>query len=212
MRGIKMMENDYELIYLAQENDEFAQNFLINKYKYIIDILVNKYLMSIKSLKLEKDDLYNIGLFGLIEAINGFNSDDSSFASFATTIINNKITTYLRRNSRKKDSIFINSVSLNDNILEELSLKTPDNLIASEESYQELEQQIYNELTALEKSVYSLLTDFSPKEISKILNINTKKARNAISRIQSKTQKVLANLEKLWYIINKHESVFLIYV
>ena len=191
MRGIKMMENDYELIYLAQENDEFAQNFLINKYKYIIDILVNKYLMSIKSLKLEKDDLYNIGLFGLIEAINGFNSDDSSFASFATTIINNKITTYLRRNSRKKDSIFINSVSLNDNILEELSLKTPDNLIASEESYQELEQQIYNELTALEKSVYSLLTDFSPKEISKILNINTKKARNAISRIQSKTQKVL---------------------
>ena len=197
MRGIKMMENDYELIYLAQENDEFAQNFLINKYKYIIDILVNKYLMSIKSLKLEKDDLYNIGLFGLIEAINGFNSDDSSFASFATTIINNKITTYLRRNSRKKDSIFINSVSLNDNILEELSLKTPDNLIASEESYQELEQQIYNELTALEKSVYSLLTDFSPKEISKILNINTKKARNAISRIQSKTQKVLANLEKL---------------
>ena len=180
MRGIKMMENDYELIYLAQENDEFAQNFLINKYKYIIDILVNKYLMSIKSLKLEKDDLYNIGLFGLIEAINGFNSDDSSFASFATTIINNKITTYLRRNSRKKDSIFINSVSLNDNILEELSLKTPDNLIASEESYQELEQQIYNELTALEKSVYSLLTDFSPKEISKILNINTKKARNAI--------------------------------
>ena len=197
MRGIKMMENDYELIYLAQENDEFAQKFLINKYKYIIDILVNKYLMSIKSLKLEKDDLYNIGLFGLIEAINGFNSDDSSFASFATTIINNKITTYLRRNSRKKDSIFINSVSLNDNILEELSLKTPDNLIASEESYQELEQQIYNELTALEKSVYSLLTDFSPKEISKILNINTKKARNAISRIQSKTQKVLANLEKL---------------
>ena len=197
MRGIKMMENDYELIYLAQENDEFAQNFLINKYKYIIDILVNKYLMSIKSLKLEKDDLYNIGLFGLIEAINGFNSDDSSFASFATTIINNKITTYLRRNSRKKDSIFINSVSLNDNILEELSLKTPDNLIASEESYQELEQQIYNELTSLEKSVYSLLTDFSPKEISKILNINTKKARNAISRIQSKTQKVLANLEKL---------------
>ena len=191
MRGIKMMENDYELIYLAQENDEFAQNFLINKYKYIIDILVNKYLMSIKSLKLEKDDLYNIGLFGLIEAINGFNSDDSSFASFATTIINNKITTYLRRNSRKKDSIFINSVSLNDNILEELSLKTPDNLIASEESYQELEQQIYNELTALEKSVYSLLTDFSPKEISKILNINTKKARNAISRIQSKTQKLI---------------------
>ena len=197
MRGIKMIENDYEFVYLAQENDEFAQEYLINKYKYIIDILVSKHFASIRSLKIEKDDLYNIGLFGLLEAINVFNSDDSSFASFATTIINNKITTYLRRNSRKKDSIFINSVSLNDNILEELSLKTPDNLIASEESYQELEQQIYNELTALEKSVYSLLTDFSPKEISKILNINTKKARNAISRIQSKTQKVLANLEKL---------------
>lgn len=191
MRGIKMIENDYEFVYLAQENDEFAQEYLINKYKYIIDILVSKHFASIRSLKIEKDDLYNIGLFGLLEAINVFNSDDSSFASFATTIINNKITTYLRRNSRKKDSIFINSVSLNDNILEELSLNTPDSLVTSEETYQELEQKIYKELTPLEKSIYSLITDFSAREISKILNINIKKTRNAISRIRDKTQKVL---------------------
>lgn len=186
-----MIENDYEFVYLAQENDEFAQEYLINKYKYIIDILVSKHFASIRSLKIEKDDLYNIGLFGLLEAINVFNSDDSSFASFATTIINNKITTYLRRNSRKKDSIFINSVSLNDNILEELSLNTPDSLVTSEETYQELEQKIYKELTPLEKSIYSLITDFSAREISKILNINIKKTRNAISRIRDKTQKVL---------------------
>lgn len=197
MRGIKMIENDYEFVYLAQENDEFAQEYLINKYKYIIDILVRKHFASIRSLKIEKDDLYNIGLFGLLEAINAFNSDDSSFASFATTIINNKITTYLRRNSRKKDSIFINSVSLNDNILEELSLNTPDSLVTSEESYQELEQKIYKELTPLEKSIYSLITDFSAKEISKILNINIKKTRNAISRIRDKTQKVLELNSKL---------------
>ena len=197
MRGIKMIENDYEFVYLAQENDEFAQEYLINKYKYIIDILVSKHFASIRSLKIEKDDLYNIGLFGLLEAINVFNSDDSSFASFATTIINNKITTYLRRNSRKKDSIFINSVSLNDNILEELSLNTPDSLVTSEESYQELEQKIYKELTPLEKSIYSLITDFSAREISKILNINIKKTRNAISRIRDKTQKVLELNSKL---------------
>lgn len=197
MRGIKMIENDYEFVYLAQENDEFAQEYLINKYKYIIDILVSKHFASIRSLKIEKDDLYNIGLFGLLEAINVFNSDDSSFASFATTIINNKITTYLRRNSRKKDSIFINSVSLNDNILEELSLNTPDSLVTSEETYQELEQKIYKELTPLEKSIYSLITDFSAREISKILNINIKKTRNAISRIRDKTQKVLELNSKL---------------
>lgn len=192
-----MIENDYEFVYLAQENDEFAQEYLINKYKYIIDILVSKHFASIRSLKIEKDDLYNIGLFGLLEAINVFNSDDSSFASFATTIINNKITTYLRRNSRKKDSIFINSVSLNDNILEELSLNTPDSLVTSEETYQELEQKIYKELTPLEKSIYSLITDFSAREISKILNINIKKTRNAISRIRDKTQKVLELNSKL---------------
>lgn len=197
MRGIKMIENDYEFVYLAQENDEFAQEYLINKYKYIIDILVSKHFASIRSLKIEKDDLYNIGLFGLLEAINVFNSDDSSFASFATTIINNKITTYLRRNSRKKDSIFINSVSLNDNILEELSLNNPDSLVTSEEAYQELEQKIYKELTPLEKSIYSLITDFSAREISKILNINIKKTRNAISRIRDKTQKVLELNSKL---------------
>jgi len=54
MRGIKMIENDYEFVYLAQENDEFAQEYLINKYKYIIDILVSKHFASIRSLKIEK--------------------------------------------------------------------------------------------------------------------------------------------------------------
>lgn len=197
MRGIKMMENDYELIYLAQENNEFAQEYLINKYKYIINILVNKYSFGIKMLKLEKDDIYNIGLFGLFEAINLYNADNASFASFATIIINNKIATYLKSNNRKKDSIFINSVSLKDNLLEELSLNTPDRLVISEENCQELEEQINKKLTPLEKSVYSLIKEFNAKEISKILNFDIKKIRNAISRIRNKAKKVLANLEKL---------------
>ena len=69
MRGIKMIENDYELVYLAQENNEIAQEYLINKYKYIINVIINKNLARITALKIERDDIFNIGLLALHQAI-----------------------------------------------------------------------------------------------------------------------------------------------
>lgn len=195
MRGIKMIENDYELVYLAQENNEIAQEYLINKYKYIINVIINKKLARITALKIERDDIFNIGLLALHQAINTFNSNDSSFASFATILINRRINNYFKINNRKKDSVYINSISLNDETFNKSILKekviNPDAVVIKEENHQELAQKIYYQLTDLEKSIFKLIGDFDIQEISKILNVDVKKVYNAITRIRNKTSKVL---------------------
>ena len=192
MRGIKMMENDYELIYLAQENNELAQEYLIAKYKYIISLIINKNIGIIKKLKLDREDIYNIGLLALIEAIKSYNSEDSTFSFYATLLINRSIVSFIKNRSSKKDLMFLNSISFDENQLNiSTAILNPDKIVSSEEDYQELIEKIYQELTDLEKTIYDLLSEYSISEISKILNMEIKKIYNTISRIRDKIQKVL---------------------
>lgn len=198
MRGIKMTENDYELIYLAQENDEIAQEYLITKYKYLINLIVSKNIGIIKRLKLDREDIYNVGLLALIEAIKSYNSEDSTFSFFATVIINRNIVSFLKAQGRQKNLILSNAISLDENQLNIYStLFNPDDIVSFEEDYQELVKKIYQELTDLEKTIYNLLTEYTIPEISKILNMEIKKIHNTIGRIRDKTQKILANSGKL---------------
>ena len=197
MRGIKMMENDYELVYLAQENNEFAQEYLVSKYKYVINIIINKNLVRVKALKLDKEDVYNIGLYALHQAIKLYNNeDDVTFVSFATILINRRINGYFKLNSRKKDTVFLNSVSLYDENINKNKLLNvtfdPDSMIEKKENHRELQSKILNQLTGLEKSIYKLMTEFDADEIAQILNIDIKSVYNAITRIRNKTSKMLA--------------------
>lgn len=197
MRGIKMMENDYELVYLAQENNEFAQEYLVSKYKYVINIIINKNLVRVKALKLDKEDVYNIGLYALHQAIKLYNNeDDVTFVSFATILINRRINGYFKLNSRKKDTVFLNSVSLYDENINKNKLLNvtfdPDSMIEKKENHRELQSKILNQLTDLEKSIYKLMTEFDADEIAQILNIDIKSVYNAITRIRNKTSKMLA--------------------
>ena len=202
MRGLLMMENDYEVIYLAQENDETAIEYIIKKYKFIIDIIIKKYKVKIISLKVDKDDIYNVGLFAIHKAIDLYNADCASFASFVSVLINRYVNNFLKLNDRKKDSIYINSCFLNESIadeklLEEMKNSNPYFLIVEQENYQELYDKIVTCLTDLEKAVFSLFMDFTPQDIANILGIERKTVYNAIGRIRNKTQKLIANKEKI---------------
>lgn len=197
-----MMENDYEVIYLAQENDETAIEYIVNKYKFIIDIIIKKYKVKIVSLKVENEDVYNVGLYAIHKAIDGYNADSASFASFASILISRYINNFLKLNDRKKDSIYINSCLLNedivdDKLLEDMKKSNPDFLLVDQENCEEICNNLLTCLTDLEKNVFNLLMEFTPQEIAIILNIEKKKVYNAIGRIRNKTQKLLANTIKV---------------
>lgn len=194
MRGIKMMENDYELIYMAQEKNEIAIEYLVNKYKYIIALVIGKNLGKMKVLRIDSADVYNLGLLSLHRAIDQFNAMDGiAFSSFATILINRSINNYFKSLNRKKDSIFLNSISIEteyENIMLDESFE-PSKIVELEQ-FKEYKVQIIDALTDLEKSIYNLMSDFNSSEIAKILNISIKQVYNAKTRIKNKVQKMLA--------------------
>lgn len=188
------MENDYELIYMAQEKNEIAIEYLVNKYKYIIALVIGKNLGKMKVLRIDSADVYNLGLLSLHRAIDQFNAMDGiAFSSFATILINRSINNYFKSLNRKKDSIFLNSISIEteyENIMLDESFE-PSKIVELEQ-FKEYKVQIIDALTDLEKSIYNLMSDFNSSEIAKILNISIKQVYNAKTRIKNKVQKMLA--------------------
>ncbi len=73
--------------------DEAMRNMLVEKYLYMVDILVRKYLGK----GIEYDDLYQVGSLALVKAVDRFDpSKGYTFASFATPTILGEIKKYFR--------------------------------------------------------------------------------------------------------------------
>lgn len=73
---------------------------------------------------LEADDLIDIGIIGLIKAINGFNPTRGKFSSYAGSCIEKEILAYLKTNKKYKRVILhLDEPISQDNNGESLSLK-----------------------------------------------------------------------------------------
>ncbi|NLA32790.1 MAG: hypothetical protein GX864_02485 [Mollicutes bacterium] len=64
--------DDQETIMLIRENNVEAKDIIFEKYKYIIDILINKYKRSAYVLKIDQNDLYQEAMLGFADAINTY--------------------------------------------------------------------------------------------------------------------------------------------
>ena len=74
--------NDYELIYLAQEENEIAKELLYKKYAKIINMLIYKKYPKIKKLNIDTKDMYSISLTALNDAINFYNQNQNATFSY----------------------------------------------------------------------------------------------------------------------------------
>ncbi len=89
------MNKDDEILFLEfrKTNDESMRNQLVEKYLYIVDILVRKYLGK----GIEYDDLYQVGALALVKAVDRFDPTKGfTFASFATPTILGEIKKHFR--------------------------------------------------------------------------------------------------------------------
>ena len=62
--------SDSELMYLVKESNEDAKDIILEKYRYVIDIIFSKYKSLGKNVGLESSDLYQEALLGFMDAIN----------------------------------------------------------------------------------------------------------------------------------------------
>ncbi len=83
-----------ELFYRYKETRDInLRNELVEKYLYMVDILIRKYLNK----GVEYDDLYQVGAMALVSAVERFDPDKGfEFSSFATPTILGEIKKYFR--------------------------------------------------------------------------------------------------------------------
>ena len=186
---------DEEIVSLA-EKDRSAEEFLLNKYKNLVKSRAKMYFLAGG----DNDDLMQEGMIGLFKAIHDYNSDkQASFYSFAELCVKRQIFTAIKTAARQKHQPLNTYISLNKPVYEDVSERTlvetlaeresvdPEKLYIMHEKLKDIEKEIDEKLSDLEKRVLILhLQGMSYQEISEIINKPTKSIDNALQRINKK--------------------------
>ena len=73
-------ETDEDIVKLAKDGEEFATEYLINKYKNFVRVKAKSYFL----VGADREDIIQEGMIGLYKAIRDFRADKlSSFRAFA---------------------------------------------------------------------------------------------------------------------------------
>lgn len=207
------LENDYssktdiELVTLAKQGNKEALEFILGKYKELVNMKIGKYFI----IGAEREDIYQEGMIGLYKAVKNYEEDkQNSFKSFANLCIERQLITAIKTSNRQKHMPLNLSVSLNtaayeeddDTTLIELfnagTVEDPLDTITKKEYYKLVGDKIDENLSAFEKKVLSrFAAGDSYVKIAEKLDAPVKSVDNAIQRIRKKASKNIINEEEL---------------
>ncbi len=188
--------SDEEVILLIKSGDKSALDFIMNKYKEIVNIKVSKYFI----IGAEREDILQEGLIGLYKAIKSFDPEkENSFKTFANLCIERQLITAIKTSNRQKHMPLNSYLSLNmsayeddetDTVLDILDsnlVEDPLDTITKKEYYSEIENAIDKSLSNFEKRVLDRFAKGeSYVQIADRLNTPVKSIDNAIQRIRKK--------------------------
>ena len=194
--------SDDELLELINKKDTDALDFLICKYKDLVNSKVNKYFI----IGAEKEDIVQEGLIGLYKAIKDYKPDkQNSFKSFANLCIERQLITAIKSSNRQKHmplnsylslnmTAFENEDGNNDtqivDVLENTVIEDPLDTITKKEYFSSVENVIDSSLSDFEKKVLNrYVQGESYVKIADRLDAPVKSVDNAIQRIRKKTAK-----------------------
>ena len=196
--------SDEELINSIRADDNKALEFLICKYKDLVNSKVNKYFI----IGAEKEDIIQEGLIGLYKAIKDYKEDkQNSFKSFANLCIERQLITAIKSSNRQKHMPLNSYLSLNMpayedsdgnadtevmEILDVNIIEDPLDTITKKEYMSNVESVIDTSLSDFEKKVLNrYIQGESYVKIAQKLDAPVKSVDNAIQRIRKKTVKNL---------------------
>lgn len=188
--------SDEDLINVIKSGDKNALEYLINKYKELVNMKVSKYFI----IGAEKEDIVQEGLIGLYKAIKSFSPDkQNSFKTFANMCIERQLITAIKSSNRQKHIPLNSYLSLNASAYEndeETSLfdtydshqiEDPLDTITKQEYYKSVETAIDKSLSNFEKQVLNrYMQGESYVQIAQKLDTPVKSVDNAIQRIRKK--------------------------
>lgn len=187
------MENDYELIYLAQE-DERMKEEVYNKYKGFIYKKILQYTKNNNNI----DDYLNEIILTLYQSIDSY-IDYAPFISYFNKCVNNTLLNYRRKSRNKKDLILNNSVTIDSINIDEIRSinRTPEEILIDEYNYNKLREKIINSLTWKEELIFKLKEEnYSVKEIGEILDNKKSTIYKIIKEVRTKIANIMSNEKK----------------
>lgn len=203
INSLSYFENkkDEEIVIEAKSGDNRAQEYLISKYEGFVKIKSRSYFL----IGADKEDIYQEGMIGLYKAIRDFNPEKlTSFKGFAELCITRQIITAIKTATRQKHIPLNTYISLNKpiyeaesdrtliDVLSELKISNPEDLIIGKEEIENIEKAMEKVLSDLEKEVLqSYLDGKSYQEIASDLDRQAKSIDNALQRVKKKLEKCL---------------------
>ena len=195
---------DEELVEIIRSGDEQAFDYLINKYKELVNMKVGKYFI----IGAEREDIVQEGLIGLFKAIKNYKPDmQNSFKSFANMCIERQLITAIKSSNRQKHMPLNSYLSLNLSAYDEddsdsdtslidvfdaSSTEDPLDTSTKKEYFKFIEETIDKTLSNFEKKVLNqYINGKSYVQIAENLNTPVKSIDNAIQRIRKKALKGL---------------------
>jgi RNA polymerase sporulation-specific sigma factor len=201
---------DREVVDRAQLGEEAASEFLLYKYRNLVRTKVKSYFL----VGAEKEDLLQVGMIGLWQAIVDFRGDRAiSFPAFAKVCIQRHIITAIKTATRQKQMPLNTSLSLESpaddsghdwnlsDILPSSEALDPEELVLQIEDTKLLHEKLQQLLSDFELRVLAgYQVGKSYREIATELHCKTKSVDNALARIKRKVTNEdlgLANLSQL---------------
>ncbi|ASS92563.1 RNA polymerase sporulation sigma factor SigH [Peribacillus simplex] len=190
---------DLMLVGKIHNGDEDALDFLIKKYRCVVQSNALKYFLTGG----DKEDVLQEGMIGLYKAIRDYkNCKKSSFRSFAELCITRQIITAVKAAICQKHSPLNNYVSLYTpiyqgeseqaliDLIPELRQNDPVTILIKSEEICDIELILTEVLSELESSVVDLYLEGKTYiEISKELNVQKKTIDNALQRVKRKVER-----------------------
>jgi RNA polymerase sporulation-specific sigma factor len=191
---------DVEVVVHAQAGDQEAGEHLLSKYRSLVRSRVKSYFL----MGAEREDLLQVGMIGLWQAIVEFNPGKAaSFPAFAKVCITRNIISAINAASRQKQIPLNTALSFevpadeenNDwdltDILRSEGGWDPEELVIQRERIQARDRLLQQVLSGFE---WSVLTEYqlgkSYQEIAEELACNPKSVDNALARIKRKVSLV----------------------
>lgn len=201
--------SDRDVVGRAQRGDESASEFLLYKYRNLVRTKVKSYFL----VGAEKEDLLQVGMIGLWQAIVDFRCDKAiSFPAFAKVCIQRHIITAIKTATRQKQMPLNTARPLEGpadgggpewslaDIIATAGMDPEDLLIQTEDTrvLHEVLQQLLSEFEWNVLAGYQVGKSY--REIATELRCKTKSVDNALARIKRKVATVpigFANLSQL---------------
>ena len=188
--------SDEQIISLVKADDKYALDFIIEKYKDLVNMKVGKYFI----IGAEKEDIIQEGMIGLFKAIQGFdNTKQNSFKTFANMCIERQLITAIKTSNRQKHMPLNGYLSLNTaaydededttvlEVFDSHQTEDPLDTITKREYYKRVEDAIDKNLSDFEKQVLArFIKGESYVAIAEKLDTPVKSIDNAIQRIRKK--------------------------